>query len=126
MEGLGNVNHKVIFGATLSQTGGNNLTRGHFKVGNQANRSMTDILRRLSLNLLGFDRNRISLNGLDASFLVAGNQMDALGVQVLGVGVQLTNLVDLLVKGGWVSNLRLNPALDLMRFQFPLILKSAR
>jgi hypothetical protein len=69
---------------------------------------------------------RGALQRLDAAHLVATQHMNSSVAQTLGLGIQGTNLLDLLRELGRVITARMQPVAAAMWCNFSLTLKSAR
>lgn len=86
-KGFGDVKDEVIFCATLPYRRSNDSAGGDFLVSNQADGPMADRLVRSPLNLFFCQWDDLSLECLNPRFLIAGDEMNPVGMKFSCMGV---------------------------------------
>lgn len=120
--------HKVFFGSGLPDGGGQDLPGGHFKIGNQALGSMTDVFKLPTLDLSGFHRQlgMESFQRLNTSHFVHANHMHPNMMQDRSLMVEPIHGSDLFLEGVWIGGASVQPWLTAVGAKIGFILKNGR
>ncbi len=115
--------HKVGLVARWPQRAADQFARGYFQVGDQAQGAMAYVLELAMLHSSRLHGNvgRGALQSLHAGHLIAAHQMDALFMQLLRLGIQVTDFRDLFHKLAGVIDLRMQPVTRQMGLDSGLI-----
>ncbi len=120
--------HKVCFGACGTDRWNDDLTKGHFEIGDQGQRVVTDVLELAQLDPTGDHRARrmLAFQCLDARFLIRAHDVRAFPVQVQCLVVDVADELDFLIELLRVLWTVIGqPVTRQMRFQVRVLLKNA-
>ena len=118
---------KIFFRSGLAHGGANDLTGGHFQVGDQGLGPVADVLELTSFYLSRFHRlgRMLALQGLDAGHLVETHGVRALLMQLRGLVITLADALHLLGECLGVLRIAIEPVAAEVGFEFGGILKNA-